>query len=129
MFESIKYNWKIHRLLRQLAKQRVRGVLPPNNVWVLEFAVQDTEVNEALLYTCQLRGWVELLHESVPTGHLNSDGSVIESMPLNSKSHIWKLTDSGWAAIQRRHEITILGILIALIGVIVAVISILKMKA
>jgi hypothetical protein len=50
-------------------------------------------------------------------------------MPFNSKSHIWKLTDSGWAAIQRRHEITILGMLIALIGVIVAVISILKVKA
>ncbi|WP_223923602.1 hypothetical protein [Geobacter sp. AOG2] len=126
MFELIEYNWKIHRLLRQLAKQRVRGVLQPGNVWVLEFAVQDTEVNQALIYTCQLRGWVELLHESIPTGHLNSDGSFTMGMPFDSKKHIWKLTDSGWAAIQRRHEITIIGILITLIGVIAAVISIFK---
>lgn len=123
MLESLIYNWKIHRLLRRLARQRVGMVLQPGNVWVLEFAVQENEEIKALLYTCQLRGWVELLHESVPTGQLNSDGSLPNGRLFKSKSHIWKLTDSGWAAIQRRHEITILGIIIALLGLAVAVIA------
>lgn len=99
MFKSLKYNWKIHRLLRQLAKQRVGMVLQPGNVWVIEHAVKDTEETKALLYTCQLRGWIELLHESVPNCWLNSDGSLPNGIPFNSKEHIWKLTDSGWAAI------------------------------
>lgn len=121
MFNSLKYNWKIHRLLKRLAKQRVGMVLQPGNVWVLEYAVKDTEETRELLYTCQLRGWVELLHESIPTGNLGPDGSLPGGPVFSSENHIWKLTDSGWGAIQRRHEITILGTVVAILGVFIAV--------
>jgi len=95
-------------------------VLQPNNVWVLEYAVKDTEETRELLYTCQLRGWVELLHESVPTGNLDSDGSLPKGPVFSSENHVWKLTDSGWGAIQRRHEIAVLGIFVGILGIIVA---------
>ena len=121
MFNSLVYNWKIHRLLHRLAKQRVGMVLPPDNIWVIEYAVKRNDETRALLLTCQLRGWVEMLHEAVPSNRLNQNGTLPDGPIFTSKEHIWKLTDSGWAAIQRRHEITILGILVTLIGVIIAV--------
>jgi hypothetical protein len=76
MFEIARYNWKMHRLLRLLAKQRVRVVHQPGDVWVLEYAVKDTEENQGLIQTCRLRGWVELLHESVLHVGLNADGTI-----------------------------------------------------
>ncbi len=121
MFNLLKYNWKIHRLLKRLAKQRVGMVLQPGNVWVLEYAVEDTDETRELLYTCQLRGWVELLHESVPTGKLSADGSLPTGQLFSSENHIWKLTDSGWGAIQRRHVITILGTIVAILSALFAV--------
>lgn len=48
-FEQLAYSWKIYRILRRLAKQRVRLVLQPGNVWVIEYAVPDDEETDALL--------------------------------------------------------------------------------
>lgn len=121
MFEQMKYNLRLHRLLRRLARQRVGMLLQPGNVWVLEYAVQDTEEIRALLHTCQLRGWVEILHESVPSAKINPDGSLPHDFPSAQSEHIWRLTDSGWAAIQRSHQLTILGIVVALVGLAVAI--------
>lgn len=122
MFESMQYNWRIHRLLRRLSKQRVGLVLQPDNFWVIECAVEDTEETDVLLKTCYMRGWVEPLQDSVPIGRLNSDGSLPSGPMFQSEGPLWKLTDSGWAAIQRRHEITVLGIFVAVLGVAVAII-------
>lgn len=123
MFESTRYNWRIHRLLRRLAKQRVGRVLQPGNVWIIEYAVEDTEATDDLLKTCFMRGWVELMQDSIPKGRLNPDGSLPAGPIFDSHGPTWKLTDSGWAAIQRRHELTVVGILIAVVGAAVAFIT------
>lgn len=123
MLESMRYNWRIHRLLRRLAKQRVGLVLQPGNVWVVEFAVEDTEETDALLKTCFMRGWVEPLQDSIPKGRLSPDGALPSGPMFQSQGPLWKLTDSGWSAIQRRHEIMVLGIFIAVLGVAVAFIT------
>lgn len=123
MLESMRYNWRIHRLLRRLAKQRVGLVLQPGNVWVVEFAVEDTEETDALLKTCFMRGWVEPLQDSIPKGRLSPDGSLPSGPMFQSRGPLWKLTDSGWAVIQRRHEIMVLGIFVAVLGVAVAFIT------
>lgn len=39
----------------------------------------------------------------------------------DSSGPIWKLTDSGWAAINRAHEWALIGMLIGAIGVIVGI--------
>lgn len=121
MIESTIYNWKIYRVLRKLSRQRVGMVLQPGNVWVIEYAVKDTEENRALLHTCQLRGWVEVLHESIPSGQLNEDGSFSKDGPFNSESPIWRLTDGGWSVIQRRHQLTLLSVFLAVIAIIITV--------
>jgi hypothetical protein len=122
MIKTLCYNWKIHRLLRRLAKQRVRVIHQPTNQWVIEYAVEESEENIGLIYTCQIRGWIELLHENVPSEQLGSDSQSSIPSQMKSKKHVWKLTDSGWAAIQRRHEITVLAVSIALLGIIVPII-------
>jgi len=110
----------IRRVLRQLAKQRVGLVLQPGNVWVIEKAVEDNQETDAALKTCYMRGWVEPLENSVSKGKWKEDGSFPDGALFKSSGPIWKLTDSGWAAINRAHEWTLVGVLIAAVGVIVA---------
>lgn len=117
---DIKREWIVRRVLRRLAKQRVGLVLQPGNVWVIEKAVENNEVTDAALKTCYMRGWVEPLENSVPKGKLKEDGSLPDGALFESSGPIWRLTDSGWAAINRAHEWTLIGILIGAVGVIVA---------
>ena len=115
-FNQLAYNWKIHQILRRLAKQRVELVLQPGNVWVIGGAVPDNEENDALLKTCHMRGWVEPLEDSVPKGRLNPDGSFPDGKLFQSQGTLWKLTDSGWSAINRSHQLTVLGLFLAILG-------------
>lgn len=117
---DIKREWIIRRVLRRLAKQRVGLVLQPGNVWAIEKAVEDNEVTDAALKTCYMRGWVEPLENPVLKGKLKEDGSLPNGALFESSGPIWRLTDSGWAAINRAHEWTLIGILIGAVGVIVA---------
>ena len=120
-FEQLAYSWRIYRILRRLAKQRVGLVLQPGNIWVIEYAVPDDEESDALLKTCYMRGWVEPLENSIPKGKLQPDGSLPEGPMFQSKGPVWKLTDSGWSAINRSHELAILALFVALIGVLISV--------
>jgi hypothetical protein len=96
-------------------------VFQPGNIWVIEYAIPDDEETDALLKTCFMRGWVEPLENSVPKGRLKPDGSLPDGEWFKSRGPVWKLTDSGWAAINRSHQKTILGLFLSLIAVIIAV--------
>ena len=118
---DVKREWKIRKTLRRLSRQRVGLVLQPGNIWVIEKAVEDNEETDAALKTCYMRGWVDPLKNSVPKGKLKEDGSLPDGNLYDSTGPIWKLTDSGWAAINRAHEWALIGILIGAIGVFVAI--------
>ena len=120
-FEQLTYSWKIYRILRRLAKQRVALVLQPGNVWVIAYAVPDNEETDALLKTCFMRGWVEPLENSIPKGKLQPDDSLPKGPMFQSQGPVWKLTDSGWSAIYRSHQLTILGLFVSMVGVLIAV--------
>jgi len=121
MFDDLAYGWRIYRVLRRLAKQRVTIVLQPGNVWVIERAVPDDEETDALLKTCFMRGWVEPLENSVPKGRLNPNGTLPDGDIFRSSGPLWKLTDSGWAAINRSHQLGTLGLFLSLLGAILAI--------
>lgn len=123
MIERVTYNWRIYRLLRRLARQCVGMVLQTGNCWVIEYAVEDNEETDALLKTCYMRGWVEPLQNSVPRGRLQADGSLPNGPLFESEGPIWKLTDAGWSVIQRRHELGILALFVAITGVVVAFVT------
>ena len=118
---DIKREWKVRKVLRRLSQQRVVCVLQPGNVWVIEKAVGDNEETDAALKTCYMRGWVEPLENSIPKGKLKEDGSLPNGNMCESSGPVWKLTDSGWAAINRAYECTLIGILLGAISIFVAI--------
>jgi hypothetical protein len=120
MIDDVMFEWRMHRLLRRIARQRVTMVLQPGSVKVIGRAIPNDENTLALVYTAEIRGWVELLHPDIPTGRIGEGGDYSSVPSFSSREHYWRLTDSGWAAIQRRHQLSLLGILVAAIGVYVA---------
>ncbi|HOY70646.1 MAG TPA: hypothetical protein PL131_08705 [Methylotenera sp.] len=106
--------YSTYKTLKFLSKQRVAIVLQPGNVWVIEKAMPDTEQNNENIQTCLMRGWVEVLHESVPTEKIDLSIGKIPELTQNNKKNIYRLTDSGWNAIHRTHITTLLGIIIAI---------------
>jgi hypothetical protein len=114
--------YSIYRTLKLLARQRVALVLQPGNVWVIERAIPETERNFENIQTCLMRGWVEVLHQSVLSGKLNPNGT----LPPNDKliqQAIYRLTDGGWNAIHRTHIMAVLGIAISLLGAAIAILG------
>ncbi len=119
LFE-MKREYSIYRTLKRLSKQRVGMILQPGNVWVIEKALPRTDENEENLQTCLMRGWIEILHESVPMGVLGPNAELPDGQSLTSKEHIYRLTEGGWNALHRTHVIGILSIITALIGLVLA---------
>ena len=115
-WEGMKREWRIRRVLKQVSRQRVALVLQPGNVWVIEKAVKDNRENDAALKACYMRGWVEPLATAVPQGQLDPDGNL--PTDISQSGPVWKLTDSGWAAINRAHEWALFSILVAVIGLL-----------
>lgn len=112
----------IRRTLRGLARQRVAVVLQPGNVFVIERAIDDDEDTLAALQTCFMRGWVEPMYdEPIPVGRLPPSMRIEQPLPGQERMQ-YRLTDSGWSAINRSHELGLLGIILALIGVIIALV-------
>jgi hypothetical protein len=94
-------------------------VLQPGKLWVIERAVDQDESTDAMLKTCFMRGWVEPLQDSIPSGRLNPDGSLPAGPLFTNRRPVWRLTESGWGAIQRSHELTVLGLFLAVVAVVV----------
>jgi len=116
-----KREWAIYKTLKALSKQRVAIILQPGNVWVIEKAIQETDKTAANLRTCQLRGWVEPLENAIPQGTLTPDGKLPDGDIFTQVRHLYRLTDSGWAAINRTHILLLFSIFLALITLIISV--------
>ena len=123
-FIGWKRERKIRWVLKKLSGQRVVRILQPGNVWIIEKALvtNQNEDVEAALRTCFMRGWIEVMEENVRHGSPLPDGSTPTPW-VQTTGPTWKLTDSGWAAIHRRHQRELIGILIAAISVLIAAIS------
>ncbi|MCX2760076.1 hypothetical protein OQJ65_17215 [Vibrio sp. Sgm 22] len=121
MFDDFIYEFKMHRVLKKVARQRVAIILEPGNVPVVERAIGRDEETKTFLLTAQIRGWVDVLHENMPTGKIDGDGNMLSDQPFTSKETHWKLTDSGWAAIQRRHQLSVLSLGVAIIAILIGI--------
>jgi hypothetical protein len=93
--------------------------MQPGNVWVIECAAPINEDNMPMVQTCLLRGWIEVLHEGVNHGQLGKNGALPQGPLFTETQDIWRLTDSGWSAIHRSHQLTVLGLALAVIGLVV----------
>jgi len=103
-----------------LAKQRLAMVLQPDGVWVIEQAVSHGEGIHAALATCYLRGWAEPLGNAIPSGEAPIDGRIDPNRPLfTHKTQLYRLTDSGWAVVNRLQFWLLCTISIGMISMIV----------
>ena len=121
MFENIRRERLIRAALRAIARQRVALILQPDNVMVVENSAPDAEWFDLAVQTAHIRGWVEILHDSIPVGSVRFEGNnPIISQPREMKQKaMYRLTEGGWAVINRVHTWVVATFLISLLTLIV----------
>ena len=120
-------DWKrerfIRRTLAKLSRQRVRGILQPGNVWVVEKAVGGGKGVDEALRTCHLRGWVEPLADAIPTGRLTERGELPEGDVFSQLSPVYRLTEAGWHVIRQTHHWVMATFFVALAALVTAILA------
>jgi hypothetical protein len=119
-----RFDWKVDRTLRKLAKQRVRLVLQPGDHWVIDCAIPQDDDTRAALLTCQMRGWVEPLRDAVPSAQLAPDGSLPPNINFDKMQTLYRLTSAGWSVIHRSDLIATCALLIAAMSFALAIFGI-----
>lgn len=121
MFDNWKRERQIRSVLSRLARQRVALVLQPHRVWVMEKALQRNDDVEALLMTCLIRGWIEPLQENIFSGSLTDDLKLPPGPMFTRQETLYRLTEGGWAALNRAHAWTAAGVVLALVTLIFSI--------
>ena len=123
IFEDIKRERDVRRALQAVARQRVALILQPGNVLVVECSPPDAEWFDIGVRTCHIRGWVEVLHESLPTGAVTFVGDRPQiPTQMTPKTH-YRLTEGGWAILRRSHEWVIATFVVSLLSLVAGVVS------
>ena len=112
----------IFNILKGISKQRVVKILQPGNIWLVENAISLNEENLADIQTCLMRGWIEVLHESIPHSQLPKDMN-FNNVENKGNYNIYRLTESGWNTIYRSRLINLLSLFFGLSSVIIAFLS------
>lgn len=103
MFEDLRRERMIRKALRAIARQRVTLILQPGNVIVVENGTPDAEWFNVAVQTSHIRGWVDILHDSIPSGTVQFEGrNPILPKEMNPKT-MYRLTEGGWSVINRSH--------------------------
>jgi hypothetical protein len=96
----------------------------PENVWVVERALTDDSETTYADLACQMRGWIEVLHDAVPKGAVNPDGSLKEPVFQGTRT-IWRLTSAGWSVVQGTHQLAVFAVTVSVLPFVVSGISLL----
>jgi hypothetical protein len=121
MFRDWFVECRIRKVLRKIARQRVALILNPGSVWVIEKALIKDEKSEAAVATCLMRGWIDILDNSVKMGQLNPDGTLPDKWEEKLQDDkIYKVTDSGWRVIKRERLVLIMSLVFAALAVVIA---------
>jgi hypothetical protein len=124
MLQHLRRERQIRRALRAVSRQRVALVLQPGNVPVIECSPpHDQEWFDTGIRTCLIRGWVEVLHDDMPTGKLNFSGSNPQLRPNMMPQTHYRLTEGGWAVLNRSHGWVIATFVVSIIGLLVGIAS------
>ena len=114
---------KIKRALRTIAGQRVTMILE-GNVSVIENSPAHTEEFEIAVRTAHIRGWVEVLHNALPTGQIQFQGDKpIIPETLTPQDH-YRLTEGGWAVIHGTHTWVIWAFIVGFLSLLASLVGI-----
>ena len=123
MFDDFRRERQVKRSLRAIARQRVAIVLQPGNVQVVERSPPREEWFELGVRTAQIRGWVEVLHENLPTGTVQLQGNVPRLPTSMEPATHYKLTEGGWAVLNRDHAWLLATFIVSAVGLVVSAAS------
>ena len=125
LFESLKRERSIRRALHAIARQRVILVLQPGNVPVVERSPPEEEWFDIAVRTCQIRGWVEILYDSIPSRTLaHYKGGEPTFQGDTTHKTVYRLTEGGWSVIHRSHGWVVATFAVAVLGLIAAAASV-----
>lgn len=119
-FREWRQERRIRRLLRKFSQQRVRGVLQPGNIWVVERSVDKAKHSDGDFQTCLLRGWLEVFEENIPHGKVDKNGRLPKGPIFQSEEPIYRLTGEGWAIINRDKSMSILSLVVAILALTIS---------
>jgi hypothetical protein len=121
--EDIQFERSIRKTLRAIANQRVTLILPGNYPFI-ERSPLHTESFEVNAQTCLIRGWVAILNESIPVGEVKFEGNK-PVLPVEMKyKTTYRLTEGGWAALNRSHNWIIATFIVGLLALLASIISV-----
>lgn len=123
MFENFLREQQIRKALKAIARQRVTLILQPGNIEVIELSPPDEEWFQLGVRTARIRGWVEVLHENLPTGTLKMKGNNPQ-LPNNMvpETH-YKLTEAGWAVLNSSHAWVLATFIVTSVALVVSAAS------
>lgn len=121
MLDDFLRERQIRRAIRAIARQRVAIVLQPGNVQVLERSPPRDEWFELGVQTAMIRGWVEVLHENMPTGQVRFQGSSPSFPEQMAPATHYKLTEGGWAVLNRSQAWILATFIVSAFGLLVSV--------
>lgn len=124
VFTAFKRERRIRQVLRSLAGQRVVAVVQPGDVWLIENA-PNLPGKEESISTCLMRGWVEVLHDAVPKSQLCPDGLPNRNEAITGYDTIYRITDSGWAVINRTHTWVLATFAVSLLALLAVILQML----
>ena len=123
MIDDLRRERQVRRALRAIARQRVAMVLQPGNVQVVERSPPREEWFELGVLTARIRGWVEVLHEDLPTGTVHMQGNVPQlPRSMGPETH-YRLTEGGWAVLNRTHAWLLATFIVSAVGLAVSAAS------
>ena len=123
MLDDFRRERQVRRALKAISRQRVALVLQPGNVQVVERSPPKDEWFQLGVRTAQIRGWVEVLHENLPTGTVHMNGNAPQ-LPISMvhETH-YKLTEGGWAVLNRSHAWVLATFMVSTVGLAVSAAS------
>ena len=117
MFETYKRERNVRKALKALARQRVAMVLPDGGL-VIELCPPRADWFDEAVRTAHLRGWVEVLHHSIPNGQLTFVGNQPRFPDALTAQTMYRLTEGGWTIIRRSHGWVIATFAVAVISLV-----------
>lgn len=123
MFANILRERQVRRTLKAIARQRVALVLQPGNISVIELSPPREEWFELGVRTAQIRGWVDILHENLPTGTVGFSENTPQFPKHMAPETHYRLTEGGWAVLNRSQAWVLATFLVSSLALLVSTVS------
>jgi hypothetical protein len=119
---SAELEAQVKSALTALAQQRVRLIVQPGNVWIVDRSPVHTQEFNSAIATAMIRGWVTTIANAVPSAQLGPNGELPSG--FSGVEPIYQLTSAGWDAIHGIHLLLKQTFLVAVATLVATIIGV-----